>query len=1033
MTKTIKRLDRRFKVMSIIPVLFAILLAIPVTADIRVRQPELPIEEQQEYFKRPELESPIAVQEQQFSPGGENWLGNYTYRKEIVIGNATGAGGNYTVSLVLHREREPVESNAWVVATKTYNNRIPIRILAGANLTGYQVKVVLDTATLVSLGYQDGGNDGMDVEFDNATPGSPYYYWLEEGWNTSATVFWVKTDLTANVYKAIYLYLDTDQTGDSSFHDPANVWDFFEDFDVTAANKAAFLAAYTDWEDASANPPTAVDTNTTQASCLFLDGQDNGAFNAVGVKWAEYSEDDFRFLSRIHAKGGDINHWVIGMANDNLLSDGAPLDAVMIQQGTTANPNEDGRIIKNGAASWELEKTIPAAPFTIELLHYDGRVTAAYDGDSPTDFNDTIDAAETYRPFVSSFIAASTITVDWIAVGQYIEHEPAVHIPPLWREGVNNHVGLDDGALHWPYDVVFTDDDGSTQLWFYPDRETEVGGLVGPELGMETYVRVTDSLESSSVNIYVYYSNAAQTSEDTYWDASNVFTFYDGFTDDSAWTEVDGTWAVGNQQRPVYKGGPFRWARQPIVIKKDSTYYMFYLEGSTEGADLNSFPQPWVVALATSPDFIHWERYGPVFVANDAGITEGHVYFSHVWEDGGTYYALYTTASNAASTGWAGIATSSDLITWTPDGSNPILDYTDVTADQVWGSSIVESGGTYNLFYSSTETGISIGYANSTSLTGTYTDQGEILTGMGEWGENVMESPFVLHDGNDTWYMFYSGGGITVEQRVGYATASNANFPGTWADQGAVPDISEFFIGWNAFGAGTPIIYTEGSTYYMFYYGNSQDATNAQDNQIGYATSTDLLNWTLQNVHSEYQQTNAGAARYRSIVTGGDYTDVEIMVELQRGASSARQAGIAFRYDDADNYYYAAIDVFGGQQRIIFNVIDAGTPAAVVGPTNITDEMWLGQKYRLRVRLVGTDVAIDYSPHSGEWIAIFDEDSEGTIGDGTGNAGLITNDVTIGGFDNFRIRPFVDPEPIVSSIGTEEEESLVQVIIVMMW
>jgi len=61
----------------------------------------------------------------------------------------------------------------------------------GSTLTNYQLKMTLNTQTLVSQGYMDA--TGKDIRFGLDLPGSTLYnYWIESGMNTSTTVIWVK-------------------------------------------------------------------------------------------------------------------------------------------------------------------------------------------------------------------------------------------------------------------------------------------------------------------------------------------------------------------------------------------------------------------------------------------------------------------------------------------------------------------------------------------------------------------------------------------------------------------------------------------------------------------------------------------------------------------------------------------------------------------------------------------------------------------------------------------------------------------------
>ena len=62
---------------------------------------------------------------------------------------------------------------------------------SGATLNGYQLKLAVDTQTLVSYGLMN--PDGSDLRFGADEQGNTQFnYWIESGINTPATVVWVR-------------------------------------------------------------------------------------------------------------------------------------------------------------------------------------------------------------------------------------------------------------------------------------------------------------------------------------------------------------------------------------------------------------------------------------------------------------------------------------------------------------------------------------------------------------------------------------------------------------------------------------------------------------------------------------------------------------------------------------------------------------------------------------------------------------------------------------------------------------------------
>lgn len=89
-----------------------------------------------------------------------------------------------------------------------WSTQLPVTIVEGSGsaLTDYQVRIVLDTGTLISNGLMNA--DGSDLRFGIDDTGSTLLdYWIESGVNTAATVVWVKVPLLpASAATGIYLF-----------------------------------------------------------------------------------------------------------------------------------------------------------------------------------------------------------------------------------------------------------------------------------------------------------------------------------------------------------------------------------------------------------------------------------------------------------------------------------------------------------------------------------------------------------------------------------------------------------------------------------------------------------------------------------------------------------------------------------------------------------------------------------------------------------------------------------------------------------
>ncbi|HDK42536.1 MAG TPA: DUF2341 domain-containing protein, partial [Candidatus Pacearchaeota archaeon] len=93
--------------------------------------------------------------------------------------------------------------------------RIPISVTenSGSNLTDFQVNLSVDTQTLISQGKMQSAC--QDMRFGNQN-GSFLPYWIESGCNTTSTLIWVETNLTASQSKNIHIYYGNPGAGSES-------------------------------------------------------------------------------------------------------------------------------------------------------------------------------------------------------------------------------------------------------------------------------------------------------------------------------------------------------------------------------------------------------------------------------------------------------------------------------------------------------------------------------------------------------------------------------------------------------------------------------------------------------------------------------------------------------------------------------------------------------------------------------------------------------------------------------------------------
>jgi len=246
------------------------------------------------------------------------------------------------------------------------------------------------------------------------------------------------------------------------------------------------------------------------------------------------------------------------------------------------------------------------------------------------------------------------------------------------------------------------------------------------------------------------------------------FTTDDGTTLLPYWIEeITGT--TPNQLATV-------WIKTDSIGTGATTFYMYY--GNATNEPINA------------PATHGWKKQGtsPVMVVGGAGAwDDSWVQFNTMWKDGTTYYAYYQGCKND----WKfqiGLATSTDGITWTKEGSNPIIPY------------------------------------------GT----------AGEWDDDICGYPCVWKE-SSTWYMIYAGRKASSQiYKFGLATSADGI---SWTKSGSNP-VYATAVTWDdgIMEPGTRMV-KEGDTYYLYYWGNTIISLSSTAG-IGLLTSTDLINWT---------------------------------------------------------------------------------------------------------------------------------------------------------------------------------------------
>jgi len=190
-------------------------------------------------------------------------------------------------------------------------------------------------------------------------------------------------------------------------------------------------------------------------------------------------------------------------------------------------------------------------------------------------------------------------------------------------------------------------------------------------------------------------------------------------------------------------------------------------------------------------------------------------------------------------------------ITWAKYSGNPVLEEDSGEWDEggVGAACVIEDGSTYKMWYTGLHVGPwpEIGYATSSDgkLWAKYGANPVLTKGTsGTWDDEGVGSCCVIWDADGSLYkMWYTGtpdSDFSAIPAIGYATSSDGI---SWAKSGSNPVLEGDAGEWDDAGVLSPCVIKESTTSYkMWYSGRAADSVLGSL-QIGYATSTDGVNW----------------------------------------------------------------------------------------------------------------------------------------------------------------------------------------------
>ena len=266
-------------------------------------------------------------------------------------------------------------------------------------------------------------------------------------------------------------------------------------------------------------------------------------------------------------------------------------------------------------------------------------------------------------------------------------------------------VDCESNCQDFPNDIRFTEEDGETKHDYWIESIT---GTTPNQLAT-VIIEVASIPASGAVDFYMYYGKSSDSGESS---GDNTFEFFDDFEDvDPKWSSYAGNPILSPEGIEVLTAWGSAW-------KDGSDYHMFY-----SYKDASAKLQ---IGHATSADGKNWSKdsaNNPILTKSGAGWDNGQVWDPAVWKEDSTWYMLYTGRNGAGNVEAIGLATASNPGgPWTKEATNPVLEGTvgEWDANSAENMQLMKVGSTYYLWYNTllgAGANRKSGLATSTNLT----------------------------------------------------------------------------------------------------------------------------------------------------------------------------------------------------------------------------------------------------------------------------------------------------------------------------
>jgi len=350
-------------------------------------------------------------------------------------------------------------SFSWWDTNWNYRKLINITEQSGTNLTDYQVRLTIDTASLISEGKLN--SDCSDIRFTwlNESSGEEVEvpYWIESGCNTSNTIVWIKVpEILANSTATIYMYYGNPSATSAS--NGSAVFDFFDDFET-----------WSGWVNYSNGEVFQNCSFSYEGSCSLqkdTNGDPNGGYKELGFTlnypfifeaWIDRTYLSGSDQDRIGVIDADGNGYGIAIdhSNDALLID--------IRTGYSASQTASVSLSSDPVNVW----------YFVRFIWNNGNIICEVYDNSGNLLANTSATHTSYSSFTRVYVFGGyTYYVDLMKIRKYVDPEPNYTFSA--KEEIYSYSETVDPYFSF-YDYAFMNDTSLLQVEFkHPETKESI-------------------------------------------------------------------------------------------------------------------------------------------------------------------------------------------------------------------------------------------------------------------------------------------------------------------------------------------------------------------------------------------------------------------------------------------------------------------------------------------------------------------------------------------------------------------------------